>query len=76
MAIQHKLFNFSTHKIRLIDNKYLKLLTLYIYFTYNYILLYWAYVLYTRGWADVPCPLMSDVVAPSCDLSGHVGTTR
>ena len=39
-------------------------------------LLYWAYVIYTQGGAIVPCKTFSDVVAPYCALSVHIGTAR
>ena len=39
---------------------------------YSYILLYWAYVLYPRGWSGVPFPPLFELVAPYCGLSGHV----
>ena len=43
---------------------------------YNYIILYWVYVIYPRGGSGVPFPHLFPLVAPSCALSGHVWASR
>ena len=51
-----------------------KFLLSYIYI-YNCVLLYQDYGIYPKGGSGVPCPPLFAVVAPSCALSGHFGTS-
>ena len=55
--------------------KGIKIFHYYLHYIKKNLLLYWFYVPYCQWAAGVSCIPLYAVVAPSCALSGHVGST-